>query len=358
MRLAFTICTLLMGALLSACQTTGTTSATISTGATTRAEIIGADTTKPTTETIEYISGDPEFYRDVLAGKLFDTLILTGKLHLPAGEGPFPVVVWQHGSGKPNTKGLARWRSELRTNLHAKGIGLFIADSYTQRKLQSTSRDQTRLSGTARVMDAYGALEALSNHPRVDGNRIGISGNSWGGIVSLNTTHEPWAEAIVSNGVRFAAHAPFFPLCGTKIDSYQPTGAPVLMLLGEADDWTRYEPCIAKAKRLEAAGVKVETVVYPGAHHNFISTHPVKFKPKVWQFNDCKQRIHTVDGEVVFPDANLHSKGMTFAQFLKGYIKHGCGKRGAHSGRNDHAAEDSMKRVVEFFVRSLKTRTS
>ena len=61
---------------------------------------------------------------------------------------------------------------------------------------------------------------------------------------------------------------------------------------------------------------------------------------------------------MVFPDANLHSKGMTFAQFLKGYIKHGCGKRGAHSGRNDHAAEDSMKRVVEFFVRSLKTRTS
>ena len=350
MRHAFVIGALLMGMFLAGCQTTGPTTAAYVPAV---KEVL--DTTKPTKETVEYVSGNLDFYRDVFAGKLYDPVILSGKLHLPAGDGPFPVVVWQHGSGGPATTGGRQWRKDLRDNLRSRGIGLFIADSYTARRQGSTSRNQGRLSGTARVMDAFGALEALSDHPRVDRNRIGLAGPSWGGIVTLNATNEAYAAAIMSDGARFAAHAAFFPSCGTKMEDYRPTPAPVLMLLGELDDMTDHEPCLEKADRFRAAGGKVETVVYPGAHHDFISSLAVKFKPRYWHFNDCGLRIQTASGEVLVPKINVTSEGLSFSELIDRYVSSGCGKRGVHIGRNAAAAKDAMLRVVQFFDSSLKS---
>ncbi len=349
MKYAFAIFALAVGAFLSGCQTAGTTSAVY----TPPVKAI-LDTTEPTTETVEYVSGNLDFYRDVFAGKLYDPVILSGKLHLPAGDGPFPVVVWQHGSGGPYTSGLRDWRKKLLDNLRSRDIGLFIADSYTGRRLGSTSRNQGRLSGTARVMDAFGALEALADHPRVDAKRIGLAGNSWGGIVTLNATNEAYAGAIVSGGVRFAAHAAFYPSCGTKMEDYRPTAAPVLMLLGELDDYTDHKPCLEKAERFRAAGGNVTTIVYPGAHHDFISSNDVRWKPKNWHFNDCGLRIQTASGEVLVPKIDVSSKGLSFSELIDRYVGSGCGKRGVHAGRNDKAAKDALPRVVQFFVDSLK----
>ena len=47
--------------------------------------------------------------------------------------------------------------------------------------------------------------------------------------------------------------------------------APLLILIGELDDWTPAEP-----SRKLAAGYPVEIKVYPGAHHSFDSILPVR----------------------------------------------------------------------------------
>jgi dienelactone hydrolase len=46
------------------------------------------------------------------------------------------------------------------------------------------------------------------------------------------------------------------------------TRLPLLILIGEADDWTAAEPCRELAK---AGGSSVSIVVYPGAYHDFDS---------------------------------------------------------------------------------------
>jgi len=41
------------------------------------------------------------------------------------------------------------------------------------------------------------------------------------------------------------------------------------MLLGGSDDWTPADRCTRRAHTVEGFGQRVETVVYPGAHHAF-----------------------------------------------------------------------------------------
>ena len=49
------------------------------------------------------------------------------------------------------------------------------------------------------------------------------------------------------------------------LPSWQPV-APVLLLVGEADDWTPAPPCVTLASQ---SGGRLELRTYPGAHHDF-----------------------------------------------------------------------------------------
>ena len=305
-------------------------------------------------EAVQYASSNIDFFRDAFAGKLDDNPItLEGRLTLPEGDGPFPVVVWQHGSGPPYHKDYAEFRAGLRDGLAAERIGLFIADSYTARAIKETATDQGRLSSASRVTDALRAMDALSRHPRIDPARIGISGRSYGGVVAIRTSHEPYSAVVVPGRARYAAHVAFYPGCPSDFERYEPTGAPVLVLLGEADDYTDHGPCLKQADRMRKAGGSVETVVYPEAHHGFIGSKAVHWDKKAWQFNNCPTGVQRQDGEVEYPGIGS-SEGITGREFVRRVVKSGCVKRGAHIGRNDAAAEDSLKRTVAFFATHLK----
>ena len=338
------------GALLAlgACQTTQTAST-----AQTESRP-AAKTTGRSGEAVKYVSSNMDFFRDAFAGRLNDdTVTLTGRLHLPEGDGPFPVVVWQHGSGPPYSSTIVGFRGDLRRALAAGGIGLFIADSYSGRGLGSSAKDQSSLSGASRVTDALRALEALAAHPRVDGKRIGITGTSWGGAVTVRTSHEPYAAAVLPDGPRYAAHVPFYASCSSRFERYEPTGAPLLFLLGEADDYTWARFCKEQAGEMRQAGAEVGVVSYPGAHHLFISSGPVRRYADIWHFNDCGRSVLGSDGETRTP-AGGSSEGLSWSQLIRKAVKSGCARRGVTMGRNEAAARDSLTRTVAFFAAHLK----
>lgn len=233
----------------------------------------------------------------------------------------------------------------------SEGIGFFIADSYSARGISETAADQRQLSRTSRIIDALRALEALGRHPRVDGDRIGITGLSFGGIVAFGASHEPSVNSVLPGGPRFKAHVPMYPGC-TVYERYEPTGAPLLFLLGGADNYTSVAGCLRLIESMKAAGAVVDQVVYPGAHHGFISSSPVYFNQEVWSFKDCAQSKLGVDGEISNPAGS--SSGRTWSEWISIYTKGGCATRGASIGRNEAAAKDALERVVEFFVEKLK----
>ena len=305
-------------------------------------------------ETVAYTSSNIDFFRDVFAGRLNDdSVTLKGRLFLPEGDRPFPVVVWQHGSGQPYNRNYASWRSDLRDELAAEGIGFFIADSYSGRGIGETTRDQSQLSGASRVTDALRALEALARHPRIDPARIGIAGTSWGGAVAARTSHEPFAAALLPGGPRFAAHVPFYPACGGLFELYGPTGAPLLFLIGGADNYTSPERCMEQVENMKRAGADVQAVVYPGAHHGFISSRPVYRHRAAWTFIDCGGSVLGRDGEV--RGRAWSSEGRTFPQLVRQVIATGCPRRGVNIGRNEDAARDALDRTVAFFAEHLRT---
>lgn len=98
---------------------------------------------------------------------------LEGTLVLPKGNGPFPAVVWTHGSGTvtredPIYRSLALWLVEH-------GIAALIYD-----------KRPPHPGATMQVLaaDAVAGVHAIQGDPRIRSDRVGVGGMSQGGWIS------------------------------------------------------------------------------------------------------------------------------------------------------------------------------
>jgi dienelactone hydrolase len=212
-------------------------------------------------------------------------------LSIPEGPGPFPAVVILHdcsGLGPRSSGAPGRWARELV----ARGYVVLLPDSFATRGYEAgvctvaPSRGRVAVSPERRARDAYAALAYLRALPVVDGRRVGVMGGSHGGTTTLAVMAAPASDDPSSARDRdggFAAGVALYPRCASRgarlaggTDVYRPV-APVLILIGENDDWTPAGDCRALAEASQAAGYPVTIKVYPGAHHAFDSPHPVRF---------------------------------------------------------------------------------
>jgi len=185
-----------------------------------------------------------------------------GYLALPPGGARVPAMVLMHGSSGLNAGSRVHY-SEL---LNRYGIAAFYVDSFTGRGVSSTVRDQAVLSYADNTRDAFVALRLLRRHPRIDPAKIGVMGFSRGGTVSwASALNEAYAQ-FRREGLRFALHVPYYPGCNFGPASTT-TGAPMLFLLGGADNWVRAEHCVDFIHYLQRSNPRIEYKIYPGAHH-------------------------------------------------------------------------------------------
>src|SRR3954453_3756833 len=77
------------------------------------------------------------------------------------------------------------------------------------------------------------------------------------------------ADALLPGGPRFAGHVSFYGPCIARFEDSRTTGAPLLMLLGGADEITDEQRCAEIADDLRAGRSRVETIVYAGAVHQW-----------------------------------------------------------------------------------------
>jgi dienelactone hydrolase len=250
-------------------------------------------------------------------------------LRTPEGPGPFPAVVIMHdcsGLSRSSSGAPERWAHELLQH----GYVTLIPDSFTTRGhsggvCTDASPSRTAVNPARRARDAYAALAYLRTLPAVDGQRVGLMGGSHGGSTTLATmvTPDPYPEARAAPPAGFAAAVALYPGCArpdiaraSPAGVYAPT-APVLILIGDQDDWTPAEPCRQLAETARAAGYPVTIKVYPGAHHAFDSYNPVRY---------VEARIN--------PNAPTG--------------------RGATTGGNYFVWTDSIREVLAFFGQHLK----
>lgn len=120
---------------------------------------------------------------------------LHGFLWKPEGTGPFPAVLWNHGSEKlPGSQPvLAKFYTEHSYVFfvpHRRGQGRspgdYIQDLVAQAPAGERARRMVELQ-EAEVEDVVAALNYLRSQAFVDGARVAISGCSYGGIQTLLT---------------------------------------------------------------------------------------------------------------------------------------------------------------------------
>jgi len=96
--------------------------------------------------------------------------------------------------------------------------------------------------------------------------------------------------------------------------------APLLILIGEKDDWTPADPCEALTKAAQAAGYPVTLKVYPGAYHAFDSERPPRYLDDRRNQNKRDGHGATTGGDPrAWADAIEQVKGF-FGRYLKASV--------------------------------------
>ena len=311
--------------------------------------VAGTDTAdaEPVTSLADGRAGRVEFRSVTPSGptalvqRTADGAVVAGHLALPSGvTGRVPAMVIAHGSG-----GILPGREDAwARRLQALGIATFAVDSFGPRGIATTARDQSQLSTMANLADALAALRLLATHPRVDPARIGVIGFSRGGQVALYSALEPLRRAVVDEaGPRFAAHVALYPSCSIPYRAAQVTGAPILMLLGAADDYTPPQPCRAYADWFRGRGAPVRAVEYAGAYHDFDVPEPPRFRPALQSARACNAEVDVEAGAVRRLDTGEALRGADASAFLRG-----CMQRGATIGGDRAALAAAERDVAEF----------
>ena len=201
-----------------------------------------------------------------------DTLMLRAKLNRPEGDGPFPAVILLHGCEGLHPDG--SWDDDYPfaaggydpRPFVSWGYVTLIIDSFGPRGIEEACQGRNGFVAppATRARDAHAGKAFLASLPFVDGTRVGVVGYSHGGNTVLKAiTNEALHEQMRQDP--FAAAVAYYPGCPFQLRSVD---APLLILIGDADVWTRSPYCEA----MELVGEVThdyELVIYPGATHAF-----------------------------------------------------------------------------------------
>lgn len=193
--------------------------------------------------------------------------MLEARLLRPAGPGSHPAIVLLHGCGglyRRHGKQVNERDGETAERLRDQGYLVLMVDSFTPRGVTEICRlkDSPIRPDRERKRDAHAALEYLRSRNDVVADRIGLLGWSNGGstvLAALGTA--PPAD--------YRAALAYYPGClrSTKDPSWR-LPIPLLVLTGDADDWTPAVYCQKLSDSPNASG-RLTLVRYPGAYHGF-----------------------------------------------------------------------------------------
>jgi dienelactone hydrolase len=227
-------------------------------------------------ELIKIQSYNAEDYLVIKEGRYKDRPVKVDALiTYPKGEGPFPVLIIVHSSGGPgefNNKWYRYYRSQQKPLLKM-GIAVMYLDNFSGRNVINTYANQQQATHWSTYIDAFMALEHLSKDPKINIKKVGISGYSRGGIISLMISEKRLRDALVSKDLYFAAAQPRSPDCWSigMFRNPQPIKeTKTWMVLGGKDDYTRAEPCVEMGEKIKANGGDIEVTVKKGWHHSFL----------------------------------------------------------------------------------------
>jgi dienelactone hydrolase len=222
---------------------------------------------------------------------------ITARLDKPPGPGPFPAIILAHscaGIG-PHTEA---WAARLVTW----GYLVLMPDSFNPRGTKAVCTTPNVVTPNMRVADIAGALDFLATRADVRKGAIGMIGHSHGGSTTMRSLQKVFD--LKARGLR--GGVAYYPGCNPAGNSG--VDLPLLILIGDNDDWTPAEACHRlKPQRPEL----VETVYYPNAYHAFDARAPDRNVP-----GSAGKTHHLAYDPVAAPDAEARARAF-FDKLLK-----------------------------------------
>ncbi|WP_420346647.1 dienelactone hydrolase family protein [Pelagibius sp.] len=208
---------------------------------------------------------------------------LTAQLYQPEAQPPFPALVLLHGcSGLGPGGGIPAIYAAWTRVLVERGYAVLLVDSAGPRGFGETCGRGPERSTMYRdrPKDAYAALAFLQASDFVRPDRVGLIGWSQGGAaVLLSIVRESIGRPAPPPRHDFRAAVAFYPgVCDEARQSapftrVKPgtwtTEVPLLVLQGEADNWTPAAACRAFIAAAAERGAPVAIHLYAGALHGF-----------------------------------------------------------------------------------------
>ena len=205
-------------------------------------------------------------------------------------------VIALHGCGglysnkRGNQSKLSARHQGMAELLTAAGYHVLFVDSFTPRGQSSICTinfADRKITTNTRRQDVQAALKWLSTQKNLDANRVALLGWSNGGstvLNSINANNRDGNQSAVDSTIALMPKlaVAFYPGCTpyAKLGAAYQLNIPLLILIGEKDDWTPAEACVKWEQAMATKNLSVH--VYPDAYHDFDSPDtPLKHRADV-----------------------------------------------------------------------------
>jgi dipeptidyl aminopeptidase/acylaminoacyl peptidase len=252
----------------------------------------------PSPDTIIYNSGN---------------LRLKGLLWKPAGKGPFPAILFAHGSysGSDTIHSAVKDVSLLGPTFAKNGMIFFVpfrrglglsageginsADLMDQALAREGAEGRNRVQihelETTQMRDMLAGLEALINRPEVDTSRLGVVGHSFGGSLGLLFAEQvSYLKAVVIFSAGGYSWNLSLPLRQRLIRAAHAITIPVMIIHAQND--YSVNPGLAMDSARKQAHKPVVLFIYPPFGNNADQGHNIIFLGiGIWQ-TDVFEFLH------------------------------------------------------------------
>jgi dienelactone hydrolase len=217
---------------------------------------------------------------------------VTAQLQLPkVNSATLPAVVILHSN--PGVIGVGNFYAKA---LNAAGIATLEVDSFTPRNVKN-GNDRLAPVLCDRLQDAWGALLLLSKDGRIDSSRIGVTGFSSGGALTIMTgmgvrpARLSRRDGPLPPELVYAAHFAVYPSCANLIDdpvrirswinpgrpqNWGATGKRIHLVWGSNEDFD-FDPradCLRMSKEFPEIAPQLSFRMIEGATHAFDWPNP------------------------------------------------------------------------------------
>jgi len=225
------------------------------------------------------------------------------------GEGPFPILVFNHASGGANlfSNEWFKFNRQVAKVLLKKGMAVMFVDNFTGRNVISADEDQGQVKTYSFYIDAFMTLEYLSKDPRVNIKKVGITGWSRGGMNSLAIAETRIRDTLISKDLYFAASLPRSVECRQSgfFRNPQPIKeTKILMVNGKIDGASHAHICEEYGEKMKANGADIEVMTKKGWGHGFEANYKPEFEKGQEVWHGCPD-YYTEDDGMANKDARI-----------------------------------------------------